>query len=215
MAGGHLDRQWFEELLDAVAAEFAPETGPLHPAERKLDPVGADIEAGNARVQEVVGQIDQLDERIEELLQTPGAVDLTAKYRNGPRKVEFQGGTYLRPTIIRCDSWEHSLANREFLCPYASVVEVKQSEVLSKIGYSLIVTAITQDPAFINDLLECGDIDRLNIGPISTMKISWNAVSGAASATSALSGLLSVIDEPKMPLMGPFFFITSLSSMVV
>jgi hypothetical protein len=26
----------------------------------------------------------------------------------------------------------------------------------------------------INDLLECGDIDRLNIGPISTMKISWD-----------------------------------------
>jgi len=46
--------------------------------------------------------------------------------------------------------------------------------VLGRIGYSLIVTAITQDANFINDLLECGDIDRLNIGPISTMKISWD-----------------------------------------
>ena len=46
--------------------------------------------------------------------------------------------------------------------------------MLGRIGYSLIVTAITQDEAFINDLLECGDIDRLNIGPISTMKISWD-----------------------------------------
>jgi hypothetical protein len=53
-------------------------------------------------------------------------------------------------------------------------VEIPQGEVLSRIGYSLIVTAITQDEAFINDLLECGDIDRLNIGPISTMKISWD-----------------------------------------
>jgi hypothetical protein len=54
------------------------------------------------------------------------------------------------------------------------VLEIPQSEVLGRIGYSLIVTAITQDEAFINDLLECGDIDRLNIGPISTMKISWD-----------------------------------------
>ena len=54
------------------------------------------------------------------------------------------------------------------------MLEIRQSEVLGRIGYSLIVTAITQDPAFINDLLECGDIDRLNIGPISTMKISWD-----------------------------------------
>jgi hypothetical protein len=99
---------------------------------------------------------------------------VTAQFRNGPRKVEFQGGTFLRPTIIWCSDNKHPLANREFLCPYASVLEVPQSEVLGRIGYSLIVTAITQDPAFINDLLECGDIDRLNIGPISTMKISWD-----------------------------------------
>jgi hypothetical protein len=75
---------------------------------------------------------------------------------------------------MRCDSFAHPLANREFLCPYASVVECPQSEVLSKIGYSLIVTAITQDPVFSEQLLECGDIDRLNLGPLSTMKISWD-----------------------------------------
>jgi hypothetical protein len=46
--------------------------------------------------------------------------------------------------------------------------------VLSKIGYSLIVTAITKDPVFSEQLLECGDIDRLNLGPLSTMKISWD-----------------------------------------
>ncbi|HAL71629.1 MAG TPA: aldehyde dehydrogenase, partial [Verrucomicrobiales bacterium] len=58
--------------------------------------------------------------------------------------------------------------------PDASVCKVKQSEVLSKIGYSLIVTAITEDPEFTDQLLECPTIDRLNLGPISTMKISWD-----------------------------------------
>ena len=73
-----------------------------------------------------------------------------------------------------CDSFSHPLANREFLCPYASVVEVPQSEMLRQIGASLVVTAITKDPAFTSQLLDSPLIERLNLGPISTMKISWD-----------------------------------------
>jgi hypothetical protein len=152
-----------KEIADAIAQQLGP-----------VQPLPADDE--NARLSGFANtkMADYIDSTIDADLQKPGAEDVTAKYRNGPRKVEFQGGTYLRPTIIRCDSWDHSLANREFLCPYASVVEVKQSEVLSKIGYSLIVTAITADPEFTEQLLECSDIDRLNLGPLSTMSISWD-----------------------------------------
>lgn len=117
---------------------------------------------------------DYIDGAIDSDLKTPGAEDVTAKHRNGPRRVEFEGGVYLRPTIIRCDSTDHPLYNREFLCPYATVVEVPQKDMLSKIGYSLVVTAITNEPGFVADLMECPLIDRLNIGPISTMKISWD-----------------------------------------
>lgn len=111
---------------------------------------------------------------IEEGLKTPGAEEMTAKYRDGDRKVEFDGGVYVRPTIVRCDNFSHPLANKEYLCPYASVVEAPQKEVLSQIGYSLVVTAITRDPSFIAELQEFPLIDRLNIGPVSTMKISWD-----------------------------------------
>ena len=83
---------------------------------------------------------------IEEGLRTPGAADVTARHRDGPRKVTFEGGIYLRPTIVQCDSFAHPLANREFLFPYASVVEVPQSEMLAQIGPSLVVTAITRTP---------------------------------------------------------------------
>jgi acyl-CoA reductase-like NAD-dependent aldehyde dehydrogenase len=117
---------------------------------------------------------DYIDGAIEADLATPGATDVTAKYRRGPRKVEFEGGVYLRPTIVHCDSFKHPLANREFLCPYASVVEVPQSEMLAQIGPSLVVTAITKDPAFQEQLLDSSLIERLNIGPVSTMKISWD-----------------------------------------
>ena len=117
---------------------------------------------------------DSIDAAIEQDLKTSGAIDVTAKHRNGPRKTQFEGGVYLRPTIVRCDSFTHPLANREFLFPYASVVEVPQAETLRQIGPSLVVTAITKDPAFTEQLLESPLIERLNLGPISTMKISWD-----------------------------------------
>ena len=81
---------------------------------------------------------------------------------------------FVRPTIVLCDSFQHPLANREFLCPYASVVQVPQSEMLKQIGYTLACTAITKDAAFIEQLMAFPHIERLNIGPISTMKISWD-----------------------------------------
>ena len=121
-----------------------------------------------------VKMADFIDGAIEEGLKHPGAEDATAPFRNGPRRVEFEGGVYLCPTIVRCDSFQQTLSNREYLCPYASVVEVPQAEMLRQIGPSLVVTAITKDQKFIDDLLDSSLIERLNLGPISTMKISWD-----------------------------------------
>jgi hypothetical protein len=117
---------------------------------------------------------ESIDVAIEQDLKTPGAEEVTAKFRNGPRKVEFEAGVYLRPTIVWCESFTHPLAIREFLFPYASVVEAPQAEMLKKIGPSLVVTAITRDPAFVAELLESPLIDRLNLGPIPTTRISWD-----------------------------------------
>jgi hypothetical protein len=66
------------------------------------------------------------------------------------------------------------LANNEFLCPYASVVQAPQKDMLHQIGYSLAVSAITKDQHFIDELMGFPEIERLNIGPVSTMKISWD-----------------------------------------
>ena len=95
-------------------------------------------------------------------------------HRESSRKVLFEGGTYLRPTVVWCESMGHPLANREFLFPYASVVEVPQARMLEEIGPSLVVTAITRDVDFTRALLDSPLIERLNLGPISTMKISWD-----------------------------------------
>jgi hypothetical protein len=115
-----------------------------------------------------------IDGAIDADLLEKGACDTTAPHREGARLVKAEGGTYLRPTIVHCESMDHPLSNREFLCPYASVVEVPQSEMLSAIGPTLVVSAITKDKKFTQQLLAASNIERLNLGPISTMKISWD-----------------------------------------
>ena len=72
-----------------------------------------------------------MDEAIDDALKTPGAVDLTAKYRNGPRLVEKFGQTFLCPTLIACSDPSHPLANTEYMFPFVSVVEMPQSEMLT------------------------------------------------------------------------------------
>ena len=151
------------EIADALAQKL----GPVQPT--KADDPHARL-SGFANVK----MADLIDAQIEEGLKTAGATDVTARYRNGPRKITFDGGVYLRPTIVLCDSFRHSLANKEFLCPYASVVQVPQAEMLEQMGYSLAVTAITKDPAFTDQLLNWPHIERLNLGPISTMHVSWD-----------------------------------------
>jgi len=150
-----------------IAEALAQKLGPVTPLPARDE---------NARLSAFANprMAESIDAAIEEGLRSPGAVDLTAKHRNGPRKVAFEGAVYLRPTIVLCNSFAHPLANREFLFPYASVVQVPQADMLSQIGPSLVVTAVTQDKAFRDALLESPLIDRLNLGPISTMQVAWD-----------------------------------------
>jgi hypothetical protein len=57
--------------------------------------------------------------------------------------------------------------------PFVSVVECPQSQMLAKIGPTLVCTALTEDPAFQAALVDCTSIDRLNLGPIPTTKLDW------------------------------------------
>ena len=151
------------ESADALAQKL----GPIQPA--KADDPNARL-SGFANPK----MADFIDGAIVEGLKTPGATDVTAKYRNGDRKATFDGGAFVRPTIVLCDSFAHPLANREFLCPYASVVQVPQADMLKQIGYTLAASVITKDAAFIEQVMAYPHIERLNIGPVSTMKISWD-----------------------------------------
>lgn len=151
------------EVAEALAQKLGP-----------IAPLPADDEDAKLSAFANPAMAEGIEAALEEGLKTPGATDVTARHRQGPRKVTFEGGVYLRPTIVRCDSFAHPLANREFLFPYASVVQVPQAEMLRQIGPSLVVTAVTKDPTFRQALLDSPLIERLNLGPVSTMKISWD-----------------------------------------
>jgi acyl-CoA reductase-like NAD-dependent aldehyde dehydrogenase len=131
---------------------------------------------------------------VDQLLAVPGAEDVTARLRGSGRLVKEGRCAWLLPTIVRVDSYDHPLANKEFLFPFASVVECSQSEVLRRIGPTLAAMVLTDDEAFIRQVLDCPLIERLNLGPIPTNRLTWDqpmkgtslpTVSTTSAATSS------------------------------
>jgi Aldehyde dehydrogenase family len=116
---------------------------------------------------------ERISALIDQDLSQPGAREVTAAHRDRPRLATLQGCKYLLPTIVSCDR-EHPLANREFLFPFASVVEVPADEIPASLGPSLVITAITNDAALRQRLMTSPFVDRLNLGPIPTNRIGWD-----------------------------------------
>jgi acyl-CoA reductase-like NAD-dependent aldehyde dehydrogenase len=120
---------------------------------------------------------ERISQQIDIGLDTPGARDISAAHRTGPRVATVDGCTYLLPTVVLVDDVEHPLANREFLFPYAAVVKVTPEQMRrmpDPMGKTLVVSALTQDRALIDRLLASPHVDRLNVGPIATNQISWD-----------------------------------------
>ena len=151
-----------DELANALAAELA-----------KIQPHSRDhpnaILCGFANP----ALADGIDDLISAHLKDSGVTDVTALHRDTPRKVDAFDQTYLQPTLISCSEKDHALANTEFMFPYASIVEIPQSEMLSNIGQTLVVSAFTEDPQFIEQLLLSPDIERLNLGTFPTNRVQW------------------------------------------
>lgn len=121
----------------------------------------------------------RLSEYIDNRIAAGGAEDVTARARaeaGGPasRVQEVDGCAFLLPTVVYCESPDHPLAEAEFLFPFVTVVEAPAGELLSRMGESLVVTALSDDPAFLRDVLASGNVERLNVGPIPTSRVTWD-----------------------------------------
>ena len=117
---------------------------------------------------------ERINNMVEGALSEPGARDVTAERRGAERLARREGCAYLLPTVVHCETVGHPLANREFLFPFASVVEVRQDEIPGALGPSLVVTAITEDAALIRRLAQSPLVGRLNVGPVPTNFVRWD-----------------------------------------
>jgi acyl-CoA reductase-like NAD-dependent aldehyde dehydrogenase len=155
---------WASRHTKEIAAAIAERIGPIQP-KPPTDP-----EAGLAAFT-VSGMAAAIWGMIEQDLKEDGATDLTAGY--GPRLVERERCAYLRPMVVHCDSPEVGVAAKEYMFPFVSVVKCPQSEMLGKIGDTLVGTGITNDATFRQQLIDATHIDRLNLGPMATNRINW------------------------------------------
>jgi acyl-CoA reductase-like NAD-dependent aldehyde dehydrogenase len=148
------------EIADALAARL----GPIE----ALPPT--DPKAGLAAFT-VPGMGASVWKQIEQDLQSPGVTHSTEKY--GPRLVEQERASYLRPTIIHAALPEAPVAQKEYMFPFAAVVQCPQAEMLKRIGPTLVGTVISGDEQFRAAAASATNIDRLNLGPIPTTKLNW------------------------------------------
>jgi acyl-CoA reductase-like NAD-dependent aldehyde dehydrogenase len=110
-------------------------------------------------------------QQIEQDLQGEGVTHATAKF--GPRLVEQERASYLRPTILHCESPEAPAAHKEYMFPFTAVVKCPQAEMLRRIGPTLVGSVISNDESFRAAATNATNIDRLNLGPVPTTKLNW------------------------------------------
>jgi acyl-CoA reductase-like NAD-dependent aldehyde dehydrogenase len=152
-----------DAIAEAVAARLA-----------EIRPRRADDPAATLSAFADAGMAERIDAAIGAALEAPGAREVSAAHRSGPRLARFEGATYLQPTLVRCTRPDHPLANTEYLFPFASVVEVPDAEALEWMGDTLVVSAITRDAENRARLLASARIGRLNLGPIPTPSVRWD-----------------------------------------
>jgi acyl-CoA reductase-like NAD-dependent aldehyde dehydrogenase len=121
----------------------------------------------------VPGAADAISKAIDVDLQAPGVSDATARHREGPRILKDGRADYLLPTVVHCSSPDAAIAKKEYMFPFATVVECPEDRMLEVIGPTLVCSAITSKPEFRRRLLDAVHIDRLNLGPVPTIQLNW------------------------------------------
>ncbi|MEO7653835.1 MAG: aldehyde dehydrogenase family protein [Bryobacteraceae bacterium] len=155
---------WASRHTKEIAEALAERIGPVEPKPPQ------DPEARLAAFT-IPGAAKAIWKSIAAKLGESGVEETTARY--GSRLVEMERCGYLRPTVIHCDSPEAGLANTEFMYPFVSVVKCPQEQMLGKIGQTLVCSAISDDSQWRRQLMDATHIDRLNLGPIPTIRLDW------------------------------------------
>ncbi len=100
-----------------------------------------------------------------------GVTDMTKAF--GERLIAQARCAYLRPMIVHCSSPEPAIARREYMFPFAAVVNCPEEHFLRQCGPTLVGTLLTRRPELIDQFTSATQIDRLNVGPIPTQRLNW------------------------------------------
>ncbi len=155
---------WASRHTKEIAKALAERIGPM-----EVKPPD-DPEAGLAAFT-VPGMAKAVWGMIEADLKENGVTDMTAPF--GPRLLEQERCSYLRPMVVHCASPDNEIAKKEYMFPFATVVECPQDQMLKRIGPTLVCSGITNDERFARQLSDATHIDRLNVGPIPTNRLNW------------------------------------------
>lgn len=150
------------EIADALGRRLAA-----------VRPLPADHPEASLAAFTVPGVAEAISQSIDVDLKAPGVTDVTAKHREAPRVIKEGKADYLLPTVVHCASAEAAIAKKEYMFPFATVVECPQDQMIEAIGPTLVCSAITNDPAFRRKLVDAVHIDRLNLGPVPTIQLNW------------------------------------------
>jgi acyl-CoA reductase-like NAD-dependent aldehyde dehydrogenase len=155
---------WASRHTKEIAQAIAERVGPIE-VKPPEDPT-----AGLAAFT-VPGVASAVWNMIEADVKEEGVTHMTEPY--GPRLEEHERCAYLRPTIVHCQSPDNAIAKKEYMFPFSTVVECPQDKMLESIGPTLVCSAITHNDAWRKQLIEATHIDRLNLGPLPTIKLDW------------------------------------------
>ncbi len=157
---------WTPRHGKAIAEALAARLGPVAPL--PPDDPNAALAAFT-----VAGQAPAISGDIDAALGEAGVEEVTARHHADGRLVSRERCDYLRPTVVYCPSPDVAMAKKEYMFPFVTVVECEQKNMISSIGSTLVATALTNNRSFEQALLDARNIDRLNVGPIPTIKLNW------------------------------------------
>src|SRR5262249_24061291 len=105
---------WVSRHGKEIAQAMAEKIGPVEPLPPQ-DPKSA------LAAFTIIPQAEAVNADITKDVQESGVHDMTAKY--GERLVKRERCCYLRPTIVYCESPDKAIAKKEYMFPFATVVE--------------------------------------------------------------------------------------------
>lgn len=155
---------WASRHTEKIAEALAARMGPVEP----LPPEHPKAGLAAFTVKNVAESVWAM---IERDMKSPGTKHMTEKY--GSRLVSMERCSYLRPTVVHCDSPQEPIAKAEYMFPFCTVVKCPQDQMLSSMGPTLVCSAITHDKKWQRQLIDATHIDRLNLGPVPTIKLNW------------------------------------------